>query len=745
MPTKIFGLTLPFGKPAAPSEVLTGIGQGPGEIEEVGATGTEFYSGFLDAEEYNKDLQGEKAIEVFTRMMRSDGMVKAMIRSMVLPMRGATLRVEPASDQPQDIHIANVVKHNLLNMRGQTWDNLIRQMFTSALGYGHAVHEKVFSLPDGTPNIQTIDGQQVIALYKLAPRLAKSIYRWHIDRTGELQGITQKTFVPDNKAGFEVTAAWNDPASYIAGGSWLYPTIPIGRLCVFTLEQEGANFRGESVLRSAYKHFYYKDNLLRIQALSAERHGVGVPYAIVKKGIRKADKKAVADALQRLHAHEKGYFIASEDHLADRPDAFGILDMKATGLRSADSAILYHDRQMALSILADYLTLGSGSGGNANVMHRDKNSLFFNSLRGVVKPFENAFNAQVVHQMVDLNWPGVDAYPRVQLTSLEVKDIVALATALASLVQAGIISPDAEIENIIREMIDLPLLPADDSGNPIRPEPPAPASPPPIVLPGVIPGSPGTADAGVTPGGAPAVPEEPFAPLSERTWHRELRPSEKRVDFAAIDNALTQGVARLKSAGAGPAAALALKMGAGKGTKLAQRKLASALKPVLLSLQRFGYDQVKREYARARGRRYDVGAPPELPDVEVDALGLTLAEKVAARLRWWYDGYEGEPTVEEIATAANGALAYVARLAATTPLNDGRSQAAQDLKTEIEYAERSALLDDHTCDSCNALDGEQYQVDTGEYEDNEPPSQCDGGDFCRCVYVFVFTTEGEGG
>lgn len=753
MPTKLFGLIpLPGGK-SATSTVLGGPAA-IGPLDEVGATGTEFYSGFLDAEEYNVDLQGDKAIQTYTRMMRSDGTVKAMMRVMVLPFLSAILKVDPASDGDKDVHIANVVEHMLLNMKGQAWKKMLRQILTSAFGYGFAVHEKVFTTPDGKPNIDEIDGEKVIALYKLAPRLSKSIYRWHIDRSGELRGITQKTFVSANEPGFEVEAKDSAPGDYTSGGQWKFPQIPIERLFVFAMDQEGSNYRGESILRSAYKHWYYKDNLLRIQAVAAERHGVGIPYAILKAGIRPPEKKAVADALQRLHAHEKGYFLASEEHLAAGTASFppfGILDMKATGLKSLDTAILYCDRQMAVSIMADFIALGSGIGGNANVMQRDKSSFFFNLLRGVGDEWEDCFNAMVVRQIVDLNWPGVAAYPKARLTSLETKDFERLGRSMAQMATADILSPDAEMEDQIREMLDLPLLPKDDDGNPIRPEKPIPPpSPvagvvvPPTIHPGVIPGSPGTPDAGVVPGPTPTVPDEPFAPMSEHKWHRELRPAERRVDFAAIDDALTQGVAKLKTAGAEPTATLAKQLAAHKGTKQAQRKLASALKPVLLDLQQFGYDQVKREYARAKGKKLDDNGPPELPDVAVGALGTALAAKVAERLQYWLDNYEGEPTEEEIAAAGDSALAFVARLAATTPLNDGRSEAANELKTDIEYAERSALLDERTCDSCEALDGSQYQVDTAEYDDNEPPSMCAGGDMCRCVYVFVWSGTGEG-
>src|SRR3954469_22511431 len=83
---------------------------------ELGATGTKNYAGFLDQEEYNPDLKGSKAIDVYTKMMAADSMVAAMLRSIVLPLRGAIPKFEPASDDPQDVHIAKACEEALLNM-----------------------------------------------------------------------------------------------------------------------------------------------------------------------------------------------------------------------------------------------------------------------------------------------------------------------------------------------------------------------------------------------------------------------------------------------------------------------------------------------------------------------------------------------------------------------------------------------------------------------------------------------------
>ncbi|MCC4250801.1 phage portal protein family protein, partial [Microbacterium testaceum] len=49
------------------------------------------------------------------------------------------------------------------------------------------------------------------------------------------------------------------------------------RLVVFVHQREGGNWVGVSLLRAAYKMWLLKDRTLRVQALAAERNGLGMP------------------------------------------------------------------------------------------------------------------------------------------------------------------------------------------------------------------------------------------------------------------------------------------------------------------------------------------------------------------------------------------------------------------------------------------------------------------------------------
>jgi hypothetical protein len=51
----------------------------------------------------------------------------------------------------------------------------------------------------------------------------------------------------------------------------------------------------------------------------------------------------------------------------------------------------------------------------------------------------------------------------------------------------------------------------------------------------------------------------------------------------------------------------------------------------------------------------------------------------------------------------------------------------------------SALLDPNTCDPCSEADGQEGE--TPDDIPDVPNPDCDGGDKCRCVHVYVFSDE----
>lgn len=399
--------------------------------EELGATGTVIMSGVIgETGEYLAEFRpGAQQRRLIEKMRRSDGQVKAGLLALTLPLLSAHWDVEPASSSPEDVKIANFVRDNILGGEMTiTWDDYLRHVLLM-LPFGFSVFEKVWALEDG-----------MYKLKKLAPRLPATVYQWHADDTGDLIGIQQLT--------------WK-------GTNFKYIDIPAEKLVVFTHEKEGSNFEGVSCLRAAYKHWYFKQTLYAIDGIAAERHGMGVAKFKFPKSATQAQRDKIATIAENLQAHERAY-VALPD--GTDFDLVGVMGQ----LHDIKGSIEHHDTQILRSILAQFITLGSGGVGSY-AMSADQSGFFLMALRSTGKNICDTINTNVVKPLVDYNFT-VKKYPKLAVSDLNYIDIAALSTALGSLGSQGFMTSDDGLEAELRRLMHLPPKTATKSKAPPKVE-----------------------------------------------------------------------------------------------------------------------------------------------------------------------------------------------------------------------------------------------------------------------------------
>lgn len=400
---------------------------------ERGVTGTPVFGGALAGVDYNERLNGPEAYDEFDKMRKSDGQVGAAMKVLKLPLLNAEWGVEPASDSAQDREIAEKLEQNLREDMSHTWDVFLRQALLM-LDYGSMPIEPVWELRDG-----------FVAVRKLAPRLPKTVYEWQVDRAGGLQGIRQQA----SAGGFQ--------------GGVVDVFIPASKLLVFVNDFEGSNFRGVSILRNAWKHWFLKEGLERVHAMALEKRTLGIDVGTLKgEGITATDKDALERALMTLHAHEKNYFVEVEGQSEYRLEGTG-----AGGLMNPIVAIEYHDLRIVRSLITEFLAMGSGSTGSL-AMHKDKTSFTMLALGGHANNFGSTVDRHLIRPWVDYNW-RVDAYPKIHYSRLDPRDLVTYADAVEKLTRARALSITPDIERASRELLDLEQLHGDPPA--MRPDP----------------------------------------------------------------------------------------------------------------------------------------------------------------------------------------------------------------------------------------------------------------------------------
>lgn len=360
------------------------------------------------------ELMDRRGLRTYYDMKRSDGTVRGALRLLKTPVLAARWFVEPASDSAIDKNIAEFVEKNLFEELGVPWSRIIEDAL-SMCEYGYFPFELVFTIASNR-----------VKLKKLAPRHPMDVQEWLWDANGGPDGLLME---PSEVNGFE------------------FPIfIPMSKLVVFVLEQEGGDLRGTSILRSAYKHYYYKDTLYKIDAIQKERHGIGVPIIKLPPGFSESDKRLAEDLGRNLRTNERAHIVV--------PSNWEIMFAKLEG-QPVDclKTIEHHDMKIKSNILAPFMD-------EANVQP-DSLDIYFKSTRYIASTICDTFNHFVIPKLVDFNFAR-GGYPKLRVRRIgEWEDIRTMSFAFRNFVGAGAIRPDDKLEKFLRGELDLPPVDPD--------------------------------------------------------------------------------------------------------------------------------------------------------------------------------------------------------------------------------------------------------------------------------------------
>lgn len=386
-----------------------------------------------ESHESNPELFWPLAIEVYDRMRSEDSQVGSVLRAVTLPIMRATWMIDPAGASDE---VVNHIAGNLgLPIKGRptvapartkgrfSWTEHLRLALLE-LPHGHSIFEQVYRFEGGRLHIA-----------KLAWRPPRTISDIKVAADGGLVAVVQKGIGRQGDV-----------------------TIPVDRLVVYVNEREGANWLGRSLLRTAYKNWLLKDRLLRIQALSAERNGLGIP---VYTG---TDAAATATQSEREGWHKseresglkvaKG-FRAGETAGASIPAGAKLELLGVSGKTpDTDPMIRYHDEQIARAVLAHFLNLGTETGSWA--LGSTFANFFTDSLNAVAQHIADVAQQHIIEDLVDVNWGPNEPAPRLVPAKIGAEH-PATAEAIKALIDAKAITLDETLEAHIRSLYGLPV------------------------------------------------------------------------------------------------------------------------------------------------------------------------------------------------------------------------------------------------------------------------------------------------
>lgn len=387
-----------------------------------------FWSSLLDEGEYVPKLRWPMSRPVYDEMSR-DGQIQAIWNAYTLPIRSMRWQLRPNGAREE---VVSAIAEDLgipvegapdgpvkRGARKFNFDEFLSHALL-ALRYGFTFFEIVGEYRDSNLSMWR--------LRKLAPRIPTTIDSIKVADDGGLKSVVQSSGVE----------------------------IPVSQLVAFTWQREGANYYGQSIFRGAYKYWALKDRLIRIDAISKDRNGMGVPWA--KATDRDVDQGTVNQAFRAASASRVG-------QRSGGALPFGV-DIEYKGVTGSVpntlDSIKYMDEQMTRSTLTQFLMLGQTQTGSYN-LGESFVDFFSLAINAVCKWFCQVVNSHVIDDWVEFNYGSEEEYAP-ELVFERQQTAETDLTQLINLMDKGAITADKALEDYLRAQVGVPAKEDDKEG-----------------------------------------------------------------------------------------------------------------------------------------------------------------------------------------------------------------------------------------------------------------------------------------
>lgn len=398
---------------------------------ELGVSGKNTYTGDIRADEFLQELRGKKAIQKYREMRDNNAIVGSIMYAVEQTLRDVKIEVKPADDSAVAKQEADFLQSVLDDMDHSLDDHISEAL--SYLTYGFSWFEMVYKRREGDfrspkKNSKYEDGR--IGIKKIAIRAPWTVEQFEVDQnTGEILGMYQE-------------AAWGKRPAMI----------PVEKSVYYRTTSLNNDPSGRSVLRNAYVSYTYLNKIQSYEAIAIERELHGVPIGRMPAEYMSADASVDQAALRNqfdrilrdLKLNEQGYALLPSDLYVDadgKPTNQRLMDIElitANGSRSIDidPVVKRYQHDIARSLMAEFLMLGSGSGSYA--LSKTKTDLFLRSLESYINTIVDVLNKQLVERLWQLNGLDWSTMPKLVAGDVAPHDLREIAAFLRNINNAGI-------------------------------------------------------------------------------------------------------------------------------------------------------------------------------------------------------------------------------------------------------------------------------------------------------------------
>ncbi len=390
--------------------------------QPAGSSGTKVYAGYFSEEYLTNELHGTVAADAYDKMRRGDAKIKMGLAAVKTPIIAADWSIHPADpDNEESVMHAKFIEHVLFKDMDKPFS---KTECLSLCDFGFSMFEITHK-----PVIDHEEFGTYIGLKSLGWRSPRSILYWRLNpEDGSIDHVHQ----------------------LITGDLQRYVDIPGQFLLVASLEKEGDNYEGISLLRPAYGAWKRKNLDLKLKAIGNERNAVPTPTAEIPDGKQNTvEYQNLIASLENYTSHENSYFTY--------PAGWKIDFLHSTGWdpEKMRSSIEFENSEMIGAFMANFLLLGSTQSGSRAVS-MDQSEFFLGSIQHVADEAVNPFNHKLIPELIKMKFGPQKAYPQLKITGISDKAGLELAQSLKLLAESQWIQPDDDSEVAIRKRYQLP-------------------------------------------------------------------------------------------------------------------------------------------------------------------------------------------------------------------------------------------------------------------------------------------------
>lgn len=427
-------------------------------FRDQGSLGLRQYGGWV-REEFLRALQGREAARVYREMKDNSATIGAMLFAIEQTIREISWKVEPAGDDAESRKWADFAESLMGDMRS-TWDEFVVEAL-SMLPYGYSPHEIIFKKRDGqkdpywggsskvAPESSKYD-DGLVGVADMPLRGQETVLRWFFDNAGQITGMQQQP--------------------------WIGPliNIPSFKLMLFRPQFYKGNPEGRSVLRNAYRGYFFSKRIEEEEAILFERMN-GLPVLRVPSWLLEQEKAGIPAAASAMQSYrmlvtntrideQMGVILPSDMWPGEngpsghRMYEFELMVPSGSHMVDPEKVLGRYSLDILKTCMADFIDLGHQARGTQNLAI-SKVDMFFNAIRGWLNGMGEVINRSMLHRVWYLNGIPYKFMPRYVPDLAQRIDLDAIGNFVMRLSQSGArMFPDDDLENYLRESAGMPAL-----------------------------------------------------------------------------------------------------------------------------------------------------------------------------------------------------------------------------------------------------------------------------------------------